>query len=135
MNSAHVRYAIKIWLTSVVLSPVVLVVWDLFFTTIRGDSLVFIMYAMIYGLILSIPNGLLLTLGTKYIFKICETEPKKRIWTQLLVLVLLTFLFFLIFGQDSSKDFTILKFLVAYMITLTFGVWYYSIDVREKTYS
>ena len=81
---------------------------------------------ILYGILFSLPNWLLLILGTKIIFKQVEVRNKKRFWTQGLVVVLATILFiFLFWNAEADSMSALLKLPASYVITLTIGVWVY----------
>lgn len=130
-RSSSFVYSTKIWLTSVVFSPILYMAinWALDLeSSVKVGIEIFgaIVLFILYGILFSLPNWLLLILGTKIIFKQVEVRNKKRFWTQGLVVVLATILFiFLFWNAEADSMSALLKLPASYVITLTIGVWVY----------
>lgn len=136
MKSEYIKYSTKIWLTSVIVSPFLLIS----FHYLSGEGaevygfFLFVGLAIIYGAILSLLHYGLLIIGTKYILKTKKSKFLKRAITQLLILILVfgAVAIFSIVGDPSDWLEVLFNFVIFYLITLTFGVWYYDFEGLKK---
>jgi hypothetical protein len=128
---AALRYASLVWITSVLLSPVLLS----FITLIKDGNGSFngffgiVFLFVLYGGALSIPNWLLffggIVLLTRQFKRTLHIRWGAQVWAVFLTVVL----FYVLFGLDNP---TFLSdegwfFPGAYLLTLSVGIWYYPI--------
>lgn len=128
-----ISYSTKIWLCSAILSPFLRVVYLFLFQKLSYYNFIpLTLFPIMVGFYLSIPNYILLLVGTYFIFKQNKNAIKRRWWSQLLV----TILWFLIFGLlfDYKSLFSLfLNFPISYLITLTIGVWGFKVSTSDKS--
>jgi H+/Cl- antiporter ClcA len=127
-------YSLKIWLTSVVLSPIFYTVYDAltrpkFIYNPRNEAEAYL-YFLVFGLALSIPSWVLFWLSLHCI----NTQRWKPITTKLLisiVAVALTFTPFLMVYSlyDLSRDSSTIGVPICYSLLILAGVWYYKLRV------
>ena len=136
LETTHIGYSTKIWILGAALSPILFVVYEIItaFNSLTLDAIlsgfedmsIFIL-AIFVGALVSIPNYLLLRLGTKTIFRKYKDVLERRFWTQVLVIVLWYLIFAIIFGFYSIID-AFTNFPILYLITLTLGVWLFDVS-------
>lgn len=127
------RYTTLVWITSVLISPVILMI----ITAIsEGRSLdgflAFIFLFVLYGGALSIPNWLLFFGGVAFLTRQFSYRRHIR-WGAQAWAVFLTFgLFLVIFGWDDPSFIAGdgLLFPGVYLLVLSVGIWYY--PLRRK---
>jgi len=126
-------YTLKVWLTSIVIGPVLHLLINCFTATKMGyaqigivSSLYFILMSIPFGIILSIPSFLLLWLSV-YLLKKFDIDPLvSKISLSIISVILSAFAFFIVFGQDDPstyKETTIWAF--AYCSVIVGAIWYY----------
>ena len=120
------RYSTKIWLLSVIASPFVYWLMQHFFSTSAGmplaETLTFLFLALVYGMVLSLLNYLLLIVISQDIFRKTHNALKRRILMQLVVTALWYCLFAIITETFDPRRF-MGGVATAYLITLSAGVW------------
>jgi hypothetical protein len=123
------RYTTLVWITSVLLSPVLIVAM----TTLADGDFSFAGFFMVvllialYGGVLSIPNWLLFFGGVAFLTR-QYTKPSHIRWgAQVLAFLLTMGLFFILFGLDDPTFFADdgLLFPASYLLTLSAGIWYF----------
>ncbi len=128
--ASALRYATLVWITSVLLSPVLL----MFITTISdGRSFdgffAFTFLFVVYGGALSIPNWLLFFVGVAFLARQFSQTRHIRWGAQAWAAFLTLGLFLIIFGLNAptflTKDGWVLP--GTYLLTLSIGIWYYPI--------
>jgi len=132
----YFQYSIKIWLTSLFLSPVLYLLIE------EGRSVFedpdggmgFVVLAVFFGAIFSFPNWLLLTFGTWGINRLDCSESARRLLVQLWATVLTFGLFACMSGQEDvfSKKFLLDPMPLCYWLTITFGVWNYDFPGKQN---
>jgi len=131
-KSIHVGYATKIWLLSASLSPALFI---LFGTLIEGqsslDEITILLPTIFFGLVASIPNYLLLLIGTKLIFKYNISPTSRRVWTQILVTILWYLIFRIILNVNTLSGF-LFDLPIPYLISLSIGVWLFKVYENES---
>lgn len=133
-------FSLKVWLTSVVLSPVIIVLTKLavlnhegVISTVKGilGGIAFFIYV---GFLLSIPSFLLLWLVTALlVIKSNQSINVKKLMLSAVAL-LLSFLplCFLLGKQSNYYDSELFGWLVIYASIILCGVWFYKLPVVEE---
>lgn len=121
-TSNHFGYSTRVWLTSAFVAPVLMTLF--FVITDPGSDIISIIPLMvIFGLILSIPNWLLLIISVWQINKSnIPNEEKKTIISFLAFF--LTLVLFLILDSGGSE---LILISTPYIIVLIFGIWKYEL--------
>jgi hypothetical protein len=121
-------YATKVWLSSVLITPFLILYSDFKISSL-DNLLSYFIYScvgIIIGFVLSIPSWILLNWAVSKVKK--YTKYNRKLLIQIIV-VGLTLVLFSFFLQKASwnwrqRDFNLVG---VYIITLSFGVWYYKI--------
>lgn len=130
----YFRYSTPVWLTSLVVSPAILMVglgeWDLLQNPLSG--LGFMLLAVLYGGLLSFLNWLLLTLGVALTDRLRWSEPARRLVLQLWATALTFGLFYFVFdGRWGNTDCSDNFIPLTYFATISFGIWVYDLEPGE----
>jgi hypothetical protein len=134
MLTPHLQYSLKIWLTAVLLAPILVSTLTFRLDVELSTRLVFIGMSILWGFVMSIPCWLLLLFGTSSILNSEASVTKKRAKTQGLVLLLSCWLLFALFDQNGKvvdEWRNALMFPLSYIGILTFGVWFYNIENKN----
>jgi hypothetical protein len=119
-------FSTKVWLTSLVVSPTLFILVEegtgIFEDPAEG--LGFVILAILFGGIFSIPNWFLLTLGVTLAGGLGWSEPATRLLIQLWATVL-TIGLFAFMGGDFFVTEGIPVLPLCYWSTLSFGIWNY----------
>lgn len=133
-------YSLKVWLTAVLLSPLLSVILfepfdDHNSTDIKG-ALFFILLSIPYGLVLSIPSWLLLWISVWLVNRLSTSSIKKKWMLSIIGLVLSLLPFYLIFGHDDNPvGEGAIEWAVAYCIVILAGIWFYPLKGRDSASS
>jgi hypothetical protein len=128
---AALRYATLVWITSVLLSPVLLS----FVTMIMDGNgsfngfLGIVFLFVLYGGGLSIPNWLLFFGGVVFLTRQFRQTQHIRWGAQAWAAFLTVALFFILFGSENPSFLSNEGWIFpgAYLLTLSVGIWYYPI--------
>ena len=134
------RFATKVWLTSVFLSPFV---FFLISGTIDTKKLnmeaagldLFLFFSLIFGLIFSLPCWTLLIFAVKFINRQYLTLTKKKALTIVTGIVLTYSLFYLPFFKDRTDSGQLasnMRLATAYCLTIVGGMIFYKLEPDEK---
>ena len=124
-------YSLKVWLTSVVLSPMLFLLIDSFTkhsqTNLEG-GIGFILFSILYGLIISLLSWLLLWLSCYYLLRLSITQLTFKLILSFISSVLTALPFLLLFSRDDGfpDAFTII-WTLSYSIVIIGGVWFYRV--------
>ncbi|HEY4328004.1 MAG TPA: hypothetical protein VGN20_28730 [Mucilaginibacter sp.] len=123
-------YSLKVWLTGVILSPVLFTAIDIIIhRNIYYDyqnALGFIGYSIVYGLILSIPSWLLLWLAIIIVSKWGVAIELKKVALTVAGAVLSLLPFYLLFhNDDKSSDKDVCTWATTYCLVIIGGIWFY----------
>jgi len=130
------KYSLKVWLTSVVFSPVLFILADTLVhprqnSGLKG-SLGFIAYSIPYGLVLSIPCWLFLFLTAGSLIYRSFKMINKMLSLSSLGIILSISPFYLMFrGDDEGFDLYSLLWSLSYASVIIFGVWFYELEPLE----
>jgi hypothetical protein len=117
--SQSFKYATKVWLTTVVISPVTIIAYDYLFNAAEADpvsNLGFIGLAIFFSVILSLPVWLLMILSAKRINRTDRSQISKRMVMVLICLLLPLLLFVvLLFSTDTLDSDVLLSFPIFYI--------------------
>lgn len=135
----YFRYSTQVWITSLVVSPGLLMVFFLLedhFHLSRDmwGGAGFMVAAILYGGFFSVPNWLLLTGGVAFIDRLRWSVTAKRLLIQLWAAVLTFGLFGLLFARDNWLDGEGLLLPLTYLLTISFGVWNYSFQPHPEEF-
>ena len=132
-----ILYSIKIWLTSVVLSPVVFVFGDDLIHPNNSEwfysALGFIGFSIVYGLVLSIPCVIILFLfAGSLVYRKLDMIYKKLLLS-IVGIVLSILPFYLLFrGDDNRFDLYTFFWSLSYCFFIVAGVWFYELEPAYK---
>jgi len=120
-------YSLKIWLTGVFISPVLVKLFWLIIGESSGSNAIGAL--MLFGGILSIPSVLLLFLSVLILTKqAIEVNSMKLILS--LIGVILTYLpIWFLNGREFGLDNFMLNFFIAYTVTVIAGIWFYKLKL------
>mgnify|MGYP006289639307 CR=1 FL=1 len=120
--AVHFRYATAVWLTSLFLSPVLMIIylagWEIFLDP--QGVMGFLILALLIGAFFSIPNWLLLTAGVRLINERPWPALRKKLLIHAWATLLTVALFGLMFGAGQGWQIGLF-----YWGTLSFGIWNY----------
>jgi hypothetical protein len=122
------KYTLKVWLSSVCVSPVIIILYEsLRFKSIPvGDEAAFVIFAIIFGSIFSMPSAGLLWLTTHGVLKTSlSNEAQKTVLT--FVGVALTGLPIFLF-DNSSLNTDVGYVIILYAATIVTGIWVYRLQ-------
>lgn len=133
-TGAVLRYATLVWITSVLLSPVILL---LIMSIIDGRNpfngfFNIIFLVGMYGGVLSIPNWLLFFGGVLFLTRQFKQTKHIRWGAQAWAIFLTVGLFFILFGFNNSSFFKSDDWVFpgVYILSLSLGIWYYPLRRR-----
>lgn len=119
MMSQSFRYATKVWLTTVVVSPVTMIGYDYFFGSSQADvvsNLGFFGLAIFFSIVLSLPVWLLMILSARQVNKTRLSPVTKRLTMGFICFLLVLALFVvLLFATDVLTADTLLSFPIFYI--------------------
>jgi uncharacterized protein YacL len=126
------NYSIKIWLTSVLVSPLLDLILD---SLVRPKSLVnlegaigFLLLSVLYGIIISSPCWLLLWLSLQCMMKLNMSTLLLKSCLCVVGLVLALLPFFLLFGHDDPITYvTTVPLAISYGLTVFAAIWLYKL--------
>ncbi len=138
MISNTLKYATKVWLTSVLLSPFVFL---LFMGTVDAQKLQteaigtggFVFFSLLFGFVLSIPNWIVFVFVTRFINRKFSAHPQKKLPLAIAGMMLTYILFALVFFSDGVRGQQIfhLLLLTAYCSTIGAGAVLYKLKPDE----
>lgn len=119
-------FSTKVWWTSLFVSPTLFILMEEGLAIFKdpGQGLAFVVLAVFFGGVFSIPNWLLLTVGVALFRRLQWSEAATRLLIQLWATVLTAGLFTLM-GGDSGFDSAFPILPLCYWSTLSFGIWNY----------
>ncbi|NVM67096.1 hypothetical protein FHW88_005417 [Mucilaginibacter sp. SG538B] len=133
-------YTLKIWLTSIVISPIL----HLFINGITEpnmgyakigvtSSVYFILMSIPFGIILSIPSFLLLWLAVYLLIRFDVKTNQARGLLSVIGTALSSLAFYIVFGYDDPSSYkeTVL-WALPYCIVIVASVWYYRFVNESK---
>jgi hypothetical protein len=123
------KYTLKVWLTSVCVSPVIITLYE----SLRlksmsaSDDAVFVIFAIIFGGIFSMPCAVLLWLTTHGVLKTSlNNEAQKTVLT--FIGAALTGLPVVLINGNLSLNNAIGYMTTLYAITIVAGIWIYRLQ-------
>ncbi|MDR6942081.1 hypothetical protein [Mucilaginibacter pocheonensis] len=126
-------YSLKIWLTSVVIGPLIYIVHETKLQDLKGSA-GFILYSIPYGLALSSLIWLLFWLSLHCIYQLNISTLTFKLYLSSIGFVLSLLPFFLIFGNDDPITYKeILPWALSYCIVIVAGVWFFKL--KPSSYS
>jgi len=127
-RSNHLEYSTRVWLTSAFITPILIALFYLA-TEPSSDFIFIIPLMMVFGLLFSIPNWLLLTLSVWKINQFNLPKEGKKTIISFTAFFLSLSLFLLIFSGDLEA----LGVSIPYSVVLIFGIWKYELKppIRE----
>jgi len=121
-------YSLKIWLTAVVIAPIVTEIVDYLIRAGSTDEGVFyfILLSIPYGLLLSLPCWVLLWLAVYLIGKTGLSITYKKVLLSVIGLALTVLPFYLVFGHDDgSNTLELWIWPFSYTLVIIAGIWFY----------
>ena len=133
-------YILKVWLSTLVITPVLLRLVSDFFSDegIRIDSggLAFIALAIVYGLVCSIPSFLIVSICSVFIKNRIANDINLKLVLWLTGIFCLLVTIYLLFGSDphdTDGRRTALILAVSYFISYSFFSYVYTIGATHKS--
>ena len=129
------KYSLKVWLTSVIISPALIMTGDkllhpnddIGFNGFFG----FIGYAIIYGLVLTIPCSVILFLFVGSLVNRKITEFYKRLMISILASILTILPFYILFHRDDNfLDWDLIVWVFSYLALIIAAVWLYRLEPK-----
>jgi hypothetical protein len=126
-----VLFSLKVWLTSVIISPALYLFYDAFRvhskTNFEG-GIGFILFSILYGLILSSLSWLILWLSTFSLLQLNYSTLVNKIWLSIIGTGLTILPFLLLFGSDDPITYvTTVPWALSYNIVIVAGIWFYKL--------
>ncbi|AMR30739.1 hypothetical protein A0256_04535 [Mucilaginibacter sp. PAMC 26640] len=124
-------YSLKVWLTSIIISPILFLLIDLFTkhnqTNLEGGVL-FIILSTLYGLVLSSISWLLFWLWSYFLLKLSISLIAFKTVLSFFGSAL-TILPFVLFSRDHGfPDASTIMWALNYNVVIVAGVWFYKIN-------
>lgn len=135
MNS--LRYATKVWLTGVLISPFIylLICKSLYTQKYSFIGLEdFILFSIILGMIFSIPSWLGLFFTVKLLNKKSISILNKKILVSLISIILTLLPFYFVFFKNIGFQFPDLMLFATYVSITTISVFFYKIKLDNVSY-
>ncbi len=130
--ASDIIYSTKVWLTSVVISPFLLI---LIITIKEGfgaslnEAFGFIIMAIMLGFIFSIPCWIALMVAVRMVYKAKFDENKFKTIINIIAVGIALIIFGFTFGGfDQADGFS---WAIPYSIILTVGIWCFKIEPKE----
>lgn len=138
-KNADLLYATKVWLLSVVLSPIMLLLipglgpfsnFNSIFKSLYEVIMAYFTFAML-SLIFSVPSWLVFMLVVRFIVRGPDRAYDKKTLIQIAAIIIGLAPFVLLGGiDDFSAEF--LFFSLPYLITLSFGIWWFKLKTVHE---
>ena len=126
-------YSTKVWLTSVIASPFLLVFIIMGLEEGYGgtlkDAFGFISMAMLFGFMFSIPCWIALCVAVRAVYNAEHSEKKFKTIINIIAIIIALTIFGFVFGGFYQADG--FSWAIPYIITLTFGIWYFQLEPKE----
>ena len=125
-ETSDLAYSTKIWLTSVIISPIILYLFEFIkYRSAPADILYLIFIFILVGAFFSLPAYFSLLLANSIFFKL-KKHVYIRILNQIISIIFCYLTFWLALPLNSLFfDKNILEFSLPYIFSLSFGVWFY----------
>lgn len=128
-NSNSINYATKVWLASVLFSPILFIgfvgVEDGFQNL--GSTIAGYFMFVLTGAVFSIPCWLLFMLVVNAISKMESRTQDKKILINVLAIVIGSSIFLIIF-----QDIDAMGFALPYLVSLTIAIWYFELNIHNQ---
>ncbi|MCW3106412.1 MAG: hypothetical protein JWQ09_918 [Segetibacter sp.] len=135
------KYATASWITSVVVSPVLLIAYDYFTLPASskgiytiGSQAGFIFFALLFGSILSLPVWLLLFLFARMINKTTYSQTSKKLFILAFTVFITGILFYILFASVyvTNMKQAMMSFPVFYLITIALAILIFKLKRDEE---
>ncbi|MGF7039102.1 hypothetical protein M2273_002354 [Mucilaginibacter lappiensis] len=137
MNYHVFNYCLKVWLTSVVVSPILYILIEViinsgYFESIPSE-IAFILFSILYGLILSIPSCLLL-LGSLYVLNRMNLSiSTSKIWLSITGIILTLIPFVIMYhSYDIERRPAIIPWAISYCLVIVAEIWFYKLKLVKQ---
>ena len=117
-----ILYSTKVWLTSVLVSPFFIVIATRGFEGNLFDAREFIFLALVFGFLFSIPCWIVLMIVVRLTYNSDFEEKKSKTIINVVSAGIALLAFFI--TRELIASFL---WVLPYLITLTFGIWYYKL--------
>jgi hypothetical protein len=125
-------YSTKVWLTSVLVSPFLLIFVIAIkdgFEGAANDAFGFIMMAVIFGFLFSIPCWIALMIAVRMVYNAEYEEKKFKSIINIIAVGIALIIFGFTFGGFYQVDG--FSWAIPYIIVLTVGIWYFQLNPKE----
>jgi hypothetical protein len=137
MNYCIFNYGLKVWLTSVVVSPILYILIEVIINPGYFESvpsrMAFIVFSIPYGLILSIPSCLLL-LASIYVFnRMSLPISTSKIWLSITGIILTLIPFVIMYhSYDIERRPAVIPWAISYCLVIVAGIWFYKLKLVKQ---
>ncbi len=130
MKYNALEYTIRVWLTSVLFGPILLILGLLMHS--QGEYGI-LLVAILFGAFLSIPSFFLLYFFTKYSTKLQDNIIITKCLLTIVGILLTYIPFYILNGYHLMLDGDLLSryFFISYCIVIIFGVWFYKLKLVD----
>ena len=128
-------YSLKVWLSSIVVSPILYYTWTYNYSNdfAAGNFFGFWALSIIYGLILSLPCYALFLIAIFYLSTRISGATGKKIGLGLLAALLIMALIYLIFGHDDKVFLEpTIRLAVCYILSVSGAIVYLRLPSRNS---
>ncbi len=123
-----ILYATKIWLTGVLLTPLLIALIDTLFDDGQLATFQVVGLMIGYGTVFSIPGWL-----TLMFLAFIVLDIKKKKWMiRLIIQLIVVFITYLVYKYVPHPFLNENKLILIYLIPLSIAVWIYKIEGKEK---
>jgi hypothetical protein len=129
-----IRYSTKVWLTNVLLTPLLLLIHSCLGSqrSGAGELILLFLYCLVAGGGISLPVWLLLVLAGKWVSRLAQPAPVKKMLIQIGVLLLTFGVLFALSGKNVFAWNVVSAWLLFNLAALTAGIWMHKIDPHPE---
>ncbi len=127
-------YPTKVWLTGVLLTPVLLLIHECLVSQRNGAGELFavFLYCLVAGGGVSLPVWLLLVLAGKWVSRLAQPPPVRKMLLQIGVFLLTFGVLFALSGKHAFAWNVVSAWLLFNLAALTAGIWMHPIDAHPE---
>lgn len=132
MNSI-LKYTIRIWLTGALLTPIFILLFNLFPSEGASDFLFIYLIGAVVGLLWSIPSFFILIISTSLLSSMQLRKNALKSWLTIAGIVLVRLPFFVFDPQGSIlDDNSFLNIIFMYVAVITTAIWLFHLKQSNK---
>lgn len=134
MYKSSLIYSLKIWIISIIVSPVIYYIWTNNYSEAFavGNFFGFWAFSFIYGVILSSPCYALFLLANFYVSSRDWSDIEKKIGLGVCATLLTVILLYLLFGHDDKVFLaSTIKLTVCYILTAICAIIFFRLPTKD----